>query len=92
MSANPDMSSTRAVLETALDYCDQIDNTDVPDRGERKDRVAAQAEIQRLLLFLSHLCDKARIDTLDQYHAFRGFTDHLPNEERDDTGHLHNRR
>lgn len=66
-----------SLLEVALDRAEQVDGRDVPEAQHGKSRAQELSDIQKNLLNLAHLCDKARVLVLDQYHAVRGFTDHL---------------
>lgn len=36
-----------------------------------------KAEITKELLFIAHLCDKARTSVLDEYYRFKGETAHM---------------
>ena len=75
-----DLSEVRIMLAAATDRCNQLDRAPIPEN--HRDRVKAQAESQRLLLFLAHLCGKAQTLVLDEYHSLRGFSDHvIPSEE-----------
>lgn len=81
MSEQVDLSGVRAMLTAATDRCNQLDRTAIPGPDQKRDRAAALAESQRLLLFLAHLCGKAQTYAMDEYHLLRGFTDHIPSEE-----------
>jgi hypothetical protein len=81
MTTTVDLSEVRAMLVAATNRCNQLDRTHIPSTAEKKDRAAALAEAQRLLLFVAHLCNKAQMHALDEYHLLRGFTDHIPSEE-----------
>ena len=74
------MSTVKVDLSTVLTLVgdmqrrmEKIDGRRVPGNITGRERSAALAEISKELLFLSHLCDKVRVATLDQYHATRGF-------------------
>ena len=72
MKRSVDMTDAIEHLKEALTLAEEVAGIEVP-RGSGRDRSAAQAEITRKLLFMSHVCDRARIATLDEYHATRGY-------------------
>lgn len=43
------------------------------DARPGRERTASLAEGTRQLLFLAHVCDKAKVAVMDQYHSSRGF-------------------
>jgi hypothetical protein len=49
-----------------------------PDRRERNGRIAA---LQRDLVYLAHILEKAKVAVMDEYHAMRGKTAHLEGED-----------
>lgn len=71
-----DLDEVRDLLKTALLKVEEIDRATLPDSARARDRSAAIAALCKELLFLAHVCDKARIHVLDEYQATRGFTDH----------------
>lgn len=52
---------------------DSLNGRRIPGDVGGRERSAALAEISKELLFLGHLCDKARLASLDQYHSTRGY-------------------
>lgn len=76
-----DLTETRDMLMAALTKTQTLNGTKLPAAGRGRDRSAALGPIQKDLLFLAHLCDKARVLALDEYHFTRGYTDHLPEQD-----------
>lgn len=72
-----DTSEALRLLRSATEAAESLDGQIIPDRERGKDRQAQFAELLKNLLQLAHLCDKTRVVVLDQYHAARGFHDHL---------------
>lgn len=68
-----DLSVFRDLLDSIDDLSDKLDGQKIPSRLQGRERSAALAVVAKDLLFLSHLCDKARVAALDAYHASRGF-------------------
>lgn len=73
-----DMSALVTLLEQVDEEVDYLDGLNMRDLLEHdKDLRARKAEVSRRLLLLSHLLDTARVETMNQYHAWRG-EDHVP--------------
>lgn len=71
------LSAVHDLLGAALDRAIALDGREIPERMAGKSRSAELAEINKDLVFLSHLLDKARVLTLDAYQSVRGFDEHL---------------
>ena len=72
-----DATQVSQLLQEAEDRMrDLAEDTVSVDRNARLNS-SERAEITKELLFIAHLCRKAEIVVLDQYHAFKGETAHL---------------
>lgn len=60
-----------AVLEL-IGRLQQVNGKTIPPASRAKDRIAVLAPIRTELLYLSHLCDVARVEIMDVYHGTRG--------------------
>lgn len=84
-----DLDEVDRLLRIAREIAESLAGTEVPaDHGveprELRRNRATLAELSRELLFLRHLCDKAGALVADQYHALRGYTEHLtPDPDRE---------
>lgn len=65
------------LLERALDRMDKIDGMIASDPKQGRDASARNAVVSKELLYLAHMCRKAETLLLDQYHTFKGETDHI---------------
>lgn len=73
-----DLSLARASITSALARIAVLDDTVVPLHADRsRDTSAAKARVAKELLYLAHLCDRARLQVMDEYQVTRGFVDHL---------------
>lgn len=72
-----DLTELEEVLSTIATHVAKIHGRRTPTSGERKEISAQKADITRELLFIAHLCDRARIATLDEYQTIKGFSDHV---------------
>lgn len=73
-----DMTNLISLLDQVDESVNHLDGLEMRDLLKHdKDLSKRKAEVSRRLLLLSHLLDNARIETLNQYHAFRG-EDHMP--------------
>lgn len=72
-----DLSDCRDLLMAALTEISNLHGKTVPPAARGRERGPTIAEVQKGLLFLGHLCDRARIEALDNYHTVRGHTAHL---------------
>lgn len=68
-----ELDDVRDVLLHIVGRVQKLNGTAIPDSSRARDRSAALAPIHRELLFLAHLCDKARVGIYDEYHHTRGF-------------------
>ena len=75
-----DLTEVMEVLQDALERTQALHGRDVPQPEKGKNRAAVIAEINKSLVGTSHLCDKARVLLLDEYHAVRGFYDAEPRQ------------
>lgn len=71
-----DLSECRDLLMAAVAELQRLHGTKVPAAARGRERGPTIADVQKGLLFLGHLCDKARISALDEYHTVRGHTAH----------------
>lgn len=78
MSETVNLDEVREMLVAATSRVAHVHGTEIPGGDKVKDRPAALAQVQKELLFLSHLCERARMLALDEYHLIRGFNDHVP--------------
>lgn len=65
-----DLDAARETLVQLLAGVQNVNHRKLPS-GSGRDRVAAQAPVQRELLLLAHLCDKARVEIMETYHGLR---------------------
>lgn len=71
-----DLDDVRDVLLHVVGRVQQLNGTEIPDENTRgRDRSAALAPLHKELLYLSHLCDKAKVAINDEYHRSRGYTE-----------------
>ena len=77
MRTNIDMTQVLDLLRDALARAEELHGRDIPQAERGRDRKASIAEINKALIFLSHLCDKSRVMALDEYHLVRGCYDRL---------------
>lgn len=58
------------ILEEAIELLEGLDGKDVSDT-EASRKMKVNAEVNRELLYIQHLCDKASVETMTVYHAHR---------------------
>lgn len=60
-------------VETVQELLRELEDLDGAEPGEGPARKARQqrAEITRRLLYLAHLGDRARVEVMDAYHAYK---------------------
>jgi hypothetical protein len=68
----------------AMDLCDQailhldrLNGTEAIDPKQGRNASAANAVTSKELLYIAHLCRKAETAVMDQYHSFKGESDHF---------------
>lgn len=69
-----DLGQVNAAIASAIQQVDVVDGRLVPGALKGRDRSAELGAISKDLLHLAHLCDKARVLVMDEYHRTRGFT------------------
>lgn len=69
-----DLKGAREALLELVALVQELHGLRLPPPAQRKDRVAALAPVQRKLNYAAHLCDVARVEIMDAYHATRGMT------------------
>lgn len=57
--------------ETLLELLSQVQRLNGKALPNGRDRVAVQAPAQRELLYMAHLCDKAKVEIMETYHGLR---------------------
>lgn len=61
------------ILEDAHALAEELNGLDERNiESNNKTTTATKARVSNELLFLAHLCDNARVEVLNQYHAFKG--------------------
>jgi hypothetical protein len=73
-----DMSALISLLDQVDEEVNHLDGLNMRDLLQHDQQLRARkAEVSRRLLLLSHLLDNARLEAMNQYHAWRG-EDHVP--------------
>lgn len=73
-----DLSNAVATADLAAGRMERITGKKAADPAQGRASSSENAVISKDLLFIAHLCRKAEIEVMDQYHAFKGETIHLP--------------
>ena len=79
----PDMSTFKIeaskaldVLELAIGRLEKLDGTIASDPSGGSKNSSYNARISKELLFIAHLCQKAAVAVMDEYHSFKGESGH----------------
>ncbi|MDF2258357.1 hypothetical protein [Streptantibioticus ferralitis] len=65
-----DLSQARQTVQQLLDALEELDGTEVDEAPTRAAR-RQQSQVTRTLLYLAHLGDRAKVEVMDAYHAFK---------------------
>lgn len=64
------------LMSKASTRLEKLDGMIASDPKQGRDSSARNAVISKELLYIAHLCHKAETLVLDEYHSFKGETDH----------------
>lgn len=75
--ANVDLRPALDSLQVLSRRLHQIDGREIPPKQMGRARSAELAELTKELLFLTHLCDRVKVQVMDEYYVARGITEHI---------------
>lgn len=73
-----------SICDVAADRMERLTGKRAADPGQGRISSSQNAVISKDLLFIAHLCRKAEMEVMDQYHAFKGETAHFPPSQLSD--------
>jgi hypothetical protein len=77
MTHRIDLTDAVVLADKAAARMERITGKKAIDHEQGRTASAENAIISKDLLFIAHLCRKAEVEVMDQYHAFKGETSHL---------------